>query len=411
MSATAWSITEQRGRDGLLRLEDDWRRLYRAIPHRSAFLSFECCLAYVEHLMPAPGQLRCLVLRRGGEARAICLLEPRTDRVLGLRLPVWGVLWQQISRQADALCVDDEARRVLLPAIVAYLRRHSEGRCLLEVGPVPKASPLWDGVRALGDHGVALEERETVYAIDTRRPFAELRAALPKKFRHNLNTSRHRLDKLGDARFVTVATDGDIQSELDTFLDVEASGWKGEAGSASAVRCCGQQSAYFRALATRLCGEADYCEISGLYGGGTCLATFFTVRSGRVCTGMKIGYDECRGHLAPGRLLFEHTVQRCCEDPDIDQFDVISNAAWLRDWRPDEVPLRIGYVVVSAPPLYAPVAALLQFRFGPLRRLAQVGRHLCAAVEAGAAEDALRVRCLARLRRLLALATRYAREH
>ena len=85
----AWNIVEYRGRAGLLRLEADWRRLYAAMPQRTSYHVYEAHLAYVDHLMAAPDELRCLALGDGQKVRAICLLEPKVDRNLGRPVRVW----------------------------------------------------------------------------------------------------------------------------------------------------------------------------------------------------------------------------------------------------------------------------------------------------------------------------------
>lgn len=102
-----WSIIEFRGRSGLQRLEADWRRLYVKIPLRTSFMAYETCLAHVDHLMPEDDQLRCLALTDGREVRAICVLQPRFERALGVPIRTWGVLWHSHGRQADVLCPDD----------------------------------------------------------------------------------------------------------------------------------------------------------------------------------------------------------------------------------------------------------------------------------------------------------------
>ena len=81
--STGWNVVEYRGRDGLLQLEADWRRLCAAMPTRTSYHAFEAHLANVDHLMKAPDELRCLALRDRREVRAICLLEAKPDRILG----------------------------------------------------------------------------------------------------------------------------------------------------------------------------------------------------------------------------------------------------------------------------------------------------------------------------------------
>ncbi len=369
MQDTTWRVIEFGGREGLVRLEADWRRLYEQIPLRTSFLAYETMLANVDHLLPRPDQLRCLALTDGRRVRAICVLQPRTDRVLGPPLPIWGVFWHRHGPQADILCADDDARRAVIPAVVAHLRQRARGRLLLIVGSAPTSSPLWDGLAQLPRGTYRVDPRQRVNVLDCSMPFDELRASLSKSFRHKRNTSRNRLAKLTDVRFVTVTSAGDLDSELATFLDVEASGWKGESGTRTAIRCDEERSAFFRALGAGLRGTADYCEITSLYAEGRCLASVFSTRTGATYSCLKIGYDEGFGRVSPGQTLVERMVERCCEDPGIDRFDMVSDFTWVRGWRPDTVPLQLAYVAIGPWPAYPLVASLLRLRFGPARTL------------------------------------------
>lgn len=380
----AWGIIEFRGRAGLERLEADWRRLYARIPRRTSFLSYEACRAHVDQLMSAPDQLRCLALTDGRRVRAICALQPRSDRPLGPLLRVWGVLWHVHGLQADVLCADDEARRALIPAVVDHLSRKPEGRQLLLLGSAPAGSALWHGLRGLRPATYRVEPKQSVNVLDCSMPFTELRGALSKSFRHKLNTAANRLAKLSDVRFAAVTTaTGDLEAELEAFLDVEASGWKGDGGTGTAIRCSRQKTAFFRDLAVNLRGDADYAEVSALYAEGRCLASSFCTRTGDTYSCLKIGYDEAFGRVSPGQILVENMVRRCCEDPGIKRLDMVSDATWVRGWRPDTVPLQLAYVTIARAPAAPLVAALLQLRFGPGRELVgQVRRRLAARKEA-----------------------------
>jgi hypothetical protein len=371
MSDTEWRIIEFRGRAGLERLEADWRRLYAQLPRRTSFLAYEACLAHVDHLMRAPDQLRCLALTDGRGVRAICALQPRTDRPLGPAIRVWGVLWHVHGPQADVLCPDDEARRRLIPAVVAYLRRKPEGRRLLLIGSAPTSSSLWSGLGQLRRGEYRVVPRQSVNSLDCTMPFHEFRAALPRNFRHKLNTAARRLEKLEDVRFTTVTRQGDLDVAFATFLDVEASGWKGDRGTGTAIRCSPEKTAFFRDLAANLGGDVDYCEISALHAGGRCLASAFCTRTGATYSSLKIGYDEAFARVSPGQQLVERMIERCCQDPGIERFDMVSGATWVHGWRPDAMPLQLAYVAIGGWPLSAVVGALLQVRFGPARSLAR----------------------------------------
>ena len=386
MPAPEWDIIEYRGRAGLVQLEADWRRLYAKIPLRTSFLAFEANLAHVDHVMAMPDQLRCLALTDGQQIRAICALEPRVERALGRPIPIWAALWHHHARQADVLCPDDEARRELVSAVAAHLRRESQGRWLLLLGQLPATSALWDGLRRLGRSEHCEDQRDSVCFVDCSKSFEETRASLAKKFRHNLNTSAHRLARLDDVRFVTASDAADIEREFPTFLEIEASGWKGEGGTGTAVQCCGDLPDYFRDLGDHLCGDADHCEIHALYAEGRCLASLFSTRTGGTFSALKIGYDESYAWVSPGRLLMEKVVERCCNDPDVERLDVVGDAPWLRGWCPEWVPLRLGYVAIDRW-RGRPLIALLKLRFGHARSFVRWLRSKSGSAKQDAARD------------------------
>lgn len=363
-------------------MERDWRRLYARTPLRTSFVSYEACLARVNRL-PWADKVRCLALADEREVRALCVLEPGRKRLLRRDQRVWQVLRLEHSRQANALCPDDESARALVPALVAHLRRRHEGRRILLLGPTPASSPMWAGMRGLPRIRYRVESRETVWILDCTRPFDVVRASLPRRFRHNLNTARNRLAKLGDVQYVCASDVADVEAELRTFLEVEASGWKGECGTRSALRNLGAQRAVFEAMARDLHEATDYCEISSLRAGDRCLASLFATRTGGVYSGLKIGRDEEFDRVSPGHLLVEKTVERCCEDPGVRLLDMVSDADWVRGWRPDGVPLQAAYVILTGAAECPLTAAALWLRLGPGRRSVQWLRGRRAAPQRG----------------------------
>ena len=379
MPHTSWSIIETRGRAGLEQLEADWRRLYAEMPLRTSFLAYEASLAFVDRLLATPDRLRCVALTDGRQVRAICLLEPRTDRMLGPQIRVWGVLRLRHGRQAHVICPDDQARRELIPALVTHLQRNPEGRPLLFLGPLPVSSTLWDGLRQLGRGEYCVDPRESVWLFDCTKPFDELISGLSRKRRRNLRNAQNRLAALEDVRFVTAREAADLETEFATFLDVEASGWKGETGTRSALRFRGQQPLFFGDLAANMRGDVDHCEINALYAEGRCLASLFCTRTGATYSALKIGIDEAYGRVSPGQLLLANTLEHCCQDPGIERLDMVSDAAWLQSWRPDAVALQTAYVALARWP-GRPIVGLLRFRFGHARRLVRWLRGKRAAI-------------------------------
>ena len=364
-ASTRWSIAEYGGRDALRRLETDWRRLSAAMDRRTAFHTFDANAAYLDHLMPAPERFRCLVLSDGHAARAICPLEHRIDRVLGVPLPVWGTPFGPHWPFSDVICPEDDARAALVPALARYLRRRAAGAPLLVLGPLPRRSVLWDGLAELGSPCYASHVPTRPFVFDCELPFDELMGRLSKHFRKQLRNYGNRLRALPGVRFESAAGD-EAASLFEAFLTVEASGWKGTGGTGSAIRLDLSRLAFYRALAHDF-GHGDGCEINALFAEDRCIAAELCIRAGESYAALKIGYDEDYARLSPGHLLHAHTLERCCQDPGIRRYDQLSDAGWLAAWRPDKTVLRQAYVPLgrwSGPPL----AAALRLRFGPGRQ-------------------------------------------
>ena len=367
MATPEWTLSEFRGRQGLRGLEADWRRLYAGMPHRTALISFEAVTGYLDHCLEDPDRVRCLVLGDGREARAICLLEPRTEGRLGFRVGVWGVLWlNRHPTLADFVCPDDEVRRVFLPLVAGYLRRHPEGRRLLALGPLEADAPLWEGMRRLPPSDGCADPVDPVRVLDCRRPFAEVEAAWTKNFRHQMKAVRKRLAELPDLQFRVVRGAPELARELPVFLDLEASGWKGEGGTS--IRHVRGQADFHAELVASLDHAEDYCEIDALYTGDRCIASAFLLRTGATCLALHIAYDEGYSRASPGNALAARVIERCCADPGSHRAHFVSDAPWMRGWPSELQAMRTGFVNIGGP-VGRILVTLLRFRLGPLRRL------------------------------------------
>ena len=365
--SSAWRITEHRGRAGLKELEEDWRRLYAGMPNKSRYHAFEAQLAYADHFCQAPSLLRYLALKDGQGTRAICPLEARSDVSLRTPIPVWGLPLNTHWLVTDVLCKEDEARRELIPALVAHLRAQSAERGLLVLGPLPAASGLWDGLSELDSSEYCSRATAGSAYFDCTKPYDELIGRFTKHFARNLRSHRKKVEQRADARYVTAAGP-DLDAELEAFMAVEASGWKGEVGTGSAISLHPRLVGFYRDVATSMHGGDDRCEINSLYMDGVCAASQFCVRTGGDYTILKIGYDEKYSRLGPGQVLLDRTLKRCCDDPAVERLDLVTNTAWFRDWRTSTTPMKQAHIAIGRW-RGRPLVGLLKIRFGWGRRL------------------------------------------
>jgi hypothetical protein len=369
--SSSWHIVEYRGREGLKQLEEDWRRLYAAMPLRTGFHAYEGHLAYLDLLMAAPERFRCLALRDADGVRAICPLEARAERALGPPIPVWGVPRHPHMAVCDVICPEDDARRALLPNLLDYLRRRPEGRPLLVLGPLPADSVLWEGLQRLPGSRHCTRTTMPAAVLDCEQSFDELMSRLNKHFRRNLRAHRKKLGALQNVGRVAVTRD-EIEGEFERFLELEASGWKGKSRTGLAIKLRPGHPAFYRTLARTFgtgIGE-DRCEVNSLYADGRCIASQFCLRAGGEYSIPKIAYDEEYSRFGPGLLLMEETLERCCEDPTLKRLNLQTNGAWQRDWHPDLLAMQEAYLAID-PWSGRPLIVLLHLRFGPLREMAR----------------------------------------
>lgn len=184
-------------------------------------------------------------------------------------------------------------------ALVAHLEREVRGALWLPTlvdGPATTAL-----IAALGESRnlEIAEERSWERSVLTEKGAGELASRLGKKARSELRRRRRRLaDDLGAAPRCKPLDSGD--AVLNECLRVEASGWKGKAGTALA--CDPHHAGFFRQVARAFDARGAFVAYGLLVGDR--LAAFVTALSaGGQLFAFKRGYDEGLRRYAPGRLL------------------------------------------------------------------------------------------------------------
>ena len=338
-----WDVVEYRGIHGLEKLEAEWRRLLAAMPDHTAHQTYEAHHAFFTHVSRADGRFICLALTDGQCVRAICPLEPSTTRILGVETGVWGLPWRLWDLGHDVICPPGEAERRLLPAVIRFLRRSPDRPKWLVFRAVLDDSALQRCLRALDARAYVADVIGACDVLDCTMPFEELVSRFSRNFRSSLRKDHNKLAALSGVRFVSTSDRAGLEREFEGFLEVEASGWKGDASVRGAIRLRPEQLAFYRELVATL-GDSNRLEINALFAEGRRIASQLCIRSGATYTPMKIAYDETYARVAPGQLLLERTLERCCRDPQIRRLNLVNDQSWHRNWRPESIPAREVYV-------------------------------------------------------------------
>jgi CelD/BcsL family acetyltransferase involved in cellulose biosynthesis len=161
-------------------------------------------------------------------------------------------------------------------------------------------------------------------ALNATRDAEELlHDALGAKKLKELRRQRHRLAEHGAVRFDVARTPEQVATALETFLQLEASGWKGKRGTA--LMQDEGDAAFVRRAAPAL-AETGGCEIVSLRAGDTPVAAAIVLRHQDRAFYFKLGIDERFARFSPGVQLTLDLTRHLCADPAIATADSTAGA-------------------------------------------------------------------------------------
>jgi CelD/BcsL family acetyltransferase involved in cellulose biosynthesis len=141
-----------------------------------------------------------------------------------------------------------------------------------------------------------------------------LRDALGAKKLKDLRRQRHRLGEVGPLSFTVARTRDEVADAIETFLALEAGGWKGKRGTAL-VQHAGD-AAFIRHATVEL-GARGQCEIALLSAGRTPIAAGIIVKHDTRAFWFKLGVDDRFAKLSPGVQLALELTRHFCADPSV----------------------------------------------------------------------------------------------
>jgi CelD/BcsL family acetyltransferase involved in cellulose biosynthesis len=174
---------------------------------------------------------------------------------------------------------------------------------------------------ALGRDGLrtrVLQFYERACLDATRDGDDVLHDALGSKKLKELRRQRHRLAEHGAVDFAVARSPADVAAALETFLALEASGWKGRRGTALIQH---EGDAAFIRRATTALAETNQCEIVTLRAGESAVAAGIVLRHQDRAFFFKLGVDERFAKYSPGVQLTLELTHHLCADPAITSAD------------------------------------------------------------------------------------------
>ena len=264
----------------------------------------------------ARGRGKVSALTARDETRRLIALLPVVSawRALKISLPVlvsadpYGDLSTPLIDGGKPL----EAARAMLDAALKSGARAIVLRHVAREGKAMHAIRAALAERGLSPHVLRAEERA---CLDATRDSEELlRDALGAKKLKELRRQKNRLAEQGEVRFTVASSAEDVARMVDVFLQLEASGWKADRGTALAQHA--GDTNFIRRATTALAGR-EACEIVTLHAGETPVASGVVLRHLDRAFWFKLGVDERFAKYSPGVQLALELTRHLCADPRV----------------------------------------------------------------------------------------------
>jgi Acetyltransferase (GNAT) domain len=238
----------------------------------------------------------------------------------GAQIPVL-IGWTHPYAPLGTPLVDRDYARPVIAAFMDFLAKGA-GPKLALFPMLPSRGPVATILRAelgmrrgrmarLGSH------QRAMLAPPGERTAYLLRALSAKK-RKELGRQRRRLIDHGHLHFRIADAPSEVSAALAEFMQLEARGWKGQAGTA-AVESSGPR--HFMQQAVLALAERRQVRITRLLLDDRAIASALTLHSGADAWFWKIAYDEEFARYSPGVQLTEDLTRLLLNDPSMRRVD------------------------------------------------------------------------------------------
>jgi CelD/BcsL family acetyltransferase involved in cellulose biosynthesis len=307
--------TEWRPLAGLVDIVAEWRALARRAAEPNIFYEPAFALAAA----PVLGQDAGAVLVRSREQRRLIGLFPCrvARRRYGIRLPLLAG-WTHPYAPLGTPLVDRDAVQLAVSAFLDHVA--DDGTlpklllmsCLVEDGLV--AAALEAALAQRGGRRIDIDRHQRALLAPAGERTGYVETVLSDKRLKKLERQRRRLAKDGSVTFEFATSPAGASAALKDFFTLEASGWKGAAGTAAAQTPAIRQ--FMEAAVVGLAAQRQ-ASVACLVHEGRIIAADIVLRADEGAWIWKVAYDEAFSQASPGVLLALDTTRALLADPTL----------------------------------------------------------------------------------------------
>lgn len=333
-SSDELSVCLHKGVEGLARIRQIWESIAADAEQTGFYHQYAWYASYARHLEDDPQSLLFAVVFQGSQVVGILPLKYCRPKVDG------GPRVLQLPKHPHLVLVDAIVRRggdyaeVIKCALRGLWQSEDQKWDMVLLPEVLSGSFINRALQKRSGFLIACDVVRSSHSIPNTAGYAAIAARWSGKFRRDLRRKWRRAEASGELVYRSAEAPEELEEAFQEFLAVEGSGWKGSAGTRSAIECNAELVGFYNDL-MRARSTTMRCVINLLYLGGTCIAAEFCLYHGGVLSLLKIGYLETHADVSPGNLLFDSVLRDWCERPETRAISFVGDAPWQRSWRPE----------------------------------------------------------------------------
>ena len=262
------------GMDGLEQIAPAWLRLLESMP-QARFNHFPGW--YRAHLASGradPATVWFLAAYDDNERlTGIFPLQAQSRSVRFVHPRLLGSVDDDELQLSDFIFAPSAKTAGLVHELAGWLRSQSIIRWdHLRILKIPDDSSLAYSARARLPTLTIVETYDGSAYFDTSLSYEQATQAMTNKFRSNLRRRARLAEQSAQLRFQSYGRPEELDEAFRIFLEVEASGWKGLAGTSSAISCRPGALAFYSALVREFAPRGE-CVINILWHGEQAIAS------------------------------------------------------------------------------------------------------------------------------------------
>jgi hypothetical protein len=326
-------VTFHTGHDGLQALHDSWASILAHIRRPRFFHEWDWYQAYLHHLEPDPESVRFALLTSSAGPVAIVPLQGLVISFHGVTSKLRRLPEHEQMPLADVIAAEGISGREIVAALLEGMRASemqwdrlqftgfTEESCL-NCRDLAGGRPLYRDVLTSSDQVVC------------NLPWDAFAKRFSANFRSNLNKARHKIARAGGASYEIANDPARVAALFAEFLRVEGSGWKGAAGTRTAICCDPRAVGFYRALIEGF-APSGRAFINAMCFAERLIAIQYCLSDSDTLYVLKQGYDESFAHLGPGNSLLEQLVGWCFKSRTLRKVNLVGSPRWFQDWKPE----------------------------------------------------------------------------